>query len=68
MQKLVFVTAATVKSFAARSITTLSAMTHWVCSGMNNRAQLRPVRVYARIRPLGLRVPRNKGSPVHPRW
>ena len=65
MQKLVSAAVVAARSFAARSITILSAMTRWVCS---ESTDLRPVRVYARITPLGLRVPRNKGSPHSRRY
>ena len=61
MQKLVLAAVVAARSFAARSITILSAMTRWFSS--ESVRSLRPVRVYARITPLGLRAPRNKGSP-----
>jgi hypothetical protein len=65
MRKLVSAAVVAVQSFAVRSITILSAMTRGIYSESNS--PLRPVRVYARITPLGLRVLRNKGSPGHPR-
>ena len=66
------VLAAIAKSFAARSISTLSAMTRWVCSGMagyphrslgQTAYRLCPIPTTVRVTPLGLSVPRNKGSP-----